>query len=133
MAGPVFWIARRPRDEAMKEYVTQIISAQAEPEDRRHALDHKGAVDVAYILPGVARFRTNIFHSREKFAMVMRRIVDQDSEFRRSEPSPHGGRDGRSSSRNRHRFRHDRVGQIDDAGGDHRQDQPHPLRTNHHR
>ena len=64
-----------PTAEAMKEYVDQIIAAQGEPEDRRHALDHKGAVDVAYILPGAARFRTNIFHSRQKFAVVMRRIV----------------------------------------------------------
>jgi len=64
-----------PTAEAMKEYVDQIIKAQGEPEDRRHTLDHKGAVDVAYILPGAARFRTNIFHSREKFAVVMRRIV----------------------------------------------------------
>ncbi len=70
-----------PTAEAMKEYVDQIISGQAEPEDRRHTLDHKGAVDVAYILPGVARFRTNIFHSREKFAVVMRRIVAKIPNF----------------------------------------------------
>jgi twitching motility protein PilT len=70
-----------PTAEAMKEYVNQIIGAQAEPEDRRHTLDHKGAVDVAYIMPGVARFRTNIFHSREKFAVVMRRIVAKIPSF----------------------------------------------------
>lgn len=70
-----------PTAEAMKEYVDQLISTQGEPEDRRHTLDHKGAVDVAYILPGVARFRTNIFHSREKFAIVMRRIVAKIPNF----------------------------------------------------
>ena len=64
-----------PAHEAMKEYVNQIIAAQGEPEDRRHTLDHRGAVDVAYLMPGLARFRTNIFHSREKYAVVMRRIV----------------------------------------------------------
>jgi twitching motility protein PilT len=64
-----------PTHEAMKEYVNQIIAAQGEPEDRRHTLDHRGAVDVAYLMPGIARFRTNIFHSREKYAVVMRRIV----------------------------------------------------------
>jgi len=64
-----------PTAEAMKEYVNQIMAGQGEPEDRRHTLDHRGAVDVAYILPNVARFRTNIFHSREKYAVVMRRIV----------------------------------------------------------
>jgi twitching motility protein PilT len=64
-----------PTAEAMKEYVNQIMSTQGEPEDRRHTLDHRGAVDVAYLLAGLARFRTNIFHSREKYAIVMRRIV----------------------------------------------------------
>lgn len=64
-----------PTDELMKEYVDTIIAAQGEPEDRRHQLEHRGSVDVAYSLPGAARFRTNIFHSREKYAIVMRRIV----------------------------------------------------------
>ncbi|MGD0464116.1 MAG: PilT/PilU family type 4a pilus ATPase [Tepidisphaeraceae bacterium] len=70
-----------PTDEAMKEYVDQIIKSQGEPADRRHTLDHKGAVDVAYLLPNVARFRTNIFHSREKYAIVMRRIVAKIPQF----------------------------------------------------
>ena len=64
-----------PADAAMKEYVDTIMKAQGEEADRRHTLEHKGAVDVAYSLPGVARFRTNIFHSREMYEIVMRRIV----------------------------------------------------------
>ena len=35
-------------DDAMKEYVDQILNAQAEPDEKRHILEHKGAVDVAY-------------------------------------------------------------------------------------
>jgi twitching motility protein PilT len=70
-----------PNDEAMKEYVDQIMNSQAEPADKRNILDHKGAVDVAYILPNVARFRTNVFHSREKYAIVMRRIVAKIPDF----------------------------------------------------
>jgi twitching motility protein PilT len=70
-----------PTDEIMKEYVDSIIQAQGEPEDRRHQLEHKGSVDVAYSLPGQARFRTNIFHSREKYAIVMRRIVTKIPNF----------------------------------------------------
>ena len=68
-------------DEWMKEYVDQVLASQSEPEERRHILDHKGSVDVAYALPGVARFRTNIFHSKEKFAIVMRRIVTKIPNF----------------------------------------------------
>src|SRR5439155_1125072 len=40
-----------------------------------HILEHKGSVDVAYNVPGMARFRTSIFHSREKLAITMRRII----------------------------------------------------------
>jgi twitching motility protein PilT len=68
-------------DEAMKEYVNQILDKQQDPADKRHILEHKGAVDVAYALEGQARFRTNIFHSRERYALVMRRIVTKIPQF----------------------------------------------------
>src|SRR5438034_298588 len=58
-----------PNDETMKEYVDAIMNSQQEPADKRSILEHKGAVDVAYSVPGLARFRTNIFHSREKLAI----------------------------------------------------------------
>ncbi|HWP40769.1 MAG TPA: PilT/PilU family type 4a pilus ATPase [Tepidisphaeraceae bacterium] len=70
-----------PDDEAMKEYVDTILNAQGEPQDRRHTLEHRGSVDVAYTLPGQARFRTSIFHSREKYAITMRRIVTKIPSF----------------------------------------------------
>jgi twitching motility protein PilT len=68
-------------DDVMKEYVDQIISRQQEAKERRDLLEHKGSVDVAYSLPGLARFRTNIFHSRERLALVMRRIVTKIPNF----------------------------------------------------
>jgi len=68
-------------DDSMKEYVDTIINAQAEPPEKRGLLEHKGSVDLAYALPGLARFRTNIFHSRERYAIVMRRIVTKIPNF----------------------------------------------------
>ena len=68
-------------DDAMQEYVNQIINRQQEPKEKRDLLEHKGSVDIAYSLPGMARFRTNIFHSRERLAMVMRRIVTKIPNF----------------------------------------------------
>ena len=69
-------------DEDMKEYVDQIMTAQAEPAEKKHILEHKGSVDVAYGMPGKeARFRTSIFHSRERLAVVMRRIVTKIPNF----------------------------------------------------
>ncbi len=70
-----------PNNDLMKEYVDTILNSQADPKDKRDALEHKGAVDVAYSLAGQARFRTNIFHSREKYAIVMRRIVTKIPNF----------------------------------------------------
>ena len=68
-------------DDAMKEYVDQILNRQQEADEKRGLLEHKGSVDVAYALPGLARFRTNIFHSRERLALVMRRIVTKIPNF----------------------------------------------------
>jgi twitching motility protein PilT len=68
-------------DEAMKEYVDTIMKAQGEPQEKRNILEHKGSVDVAFPLPGIARFRTSIFHSRERYAIVMRRIVTKIPNF----------------------------------------------------
>ncbi|HEY1629334.1 MAG TPA: PilT/PilU family type 4a pilus ATPase [Tepidisphaeraceae bacterium] len=70
-----------PTDDAMKEYVEQILSNVGESAKKRETLENRGAVDVAYSMPGVARFRTNIFHSREKFAIVMRQIVTKIPNF----------------------------------------------------
>src|SRR6476660_8394213 len=57
-----------PNDEIMKEYVDQMINSQAEPQEKRHLLEHKGAVDIAYSVNGLERFRKNILKSREKKA-----------------------------------------------------------------
>jgi twitching motility protein PilT len=69
-------------DDDMKEYVEQIMQSQAEPAEKKHILEHKGSVDVAYGMPTKeARFRTSIFHSRERLAIVMRRIVTKIPKF----------------------------------------------------
>src|SRR5829696_9809756 len=69
-------------DDDMKEYVEQIMQSQAEPDEKKQILEHKGSVDVAYGMPTKeARFRTSIFHSRERLAVVMRRIVTKIPRF----------------------------------------------------
>src|SRR5215211_1907536 len=59
-------------EQQMEEFVKQLVP---DPEKAK-MLHDKGALDVAYSMgPGQPRFRTNVFHSREKYAIVMRRIV----------------------------------------------------------
>jgi len=67
-----------PDDDLMDEYVRDIVH---DP-DKLSLLEQKGAVDVAYTHPDVgARFRTNVFHSRTKYAIVMRRIITKIPNF----------------------------------------------------
>jgi len=79
---PMIRVDGRPRfldcpemtDEQMNDFV-EVLLKDKDP-DRLETLHHKGATDIAYQMPDrSARFRTNIFHSRERFAIVMRRIV----------------------------------------------------------
>jgi twitching motility protein PilT len=70
-----------PDDAQMKKIVDEILDAQDDPADKRSILEHKGSVDVAYALPSQARFRTSIFHSRSKYAIVMRRIITKIPNF----------------------------------------------------
>ena len=67
-----------PDDDLMDEYVRDIVH---DP-DKMSLLEQKGAVDVAFTTPEVsARFRTNVFHSRTKYAIVMRRIITKIPNF----------------------------------------------------
>ena len=62
----------------MKEYVDYLLKDPA----RREMFERDGAVDLAYLMPDEsARFRTNVFHSRERFAIVMRRIENKIPNF----------------------------------------------------
>ncbi len=65
-------------DEQMLEFVNQMLT---DP-DKKKILHDKGAIDLAYAMPDKsARFRVNIFHSRERYAIVMRRIVTKIPKF----------------------------------------------------
>src|SRR5665213_1103248 len=63
-------------DDLMLEYVNEICKSQSSGAEKREILEKRGSVDLAFPMPDKsARFRTNIFHSKEKYAIVMRRIV----------------------------------------------------------
>jgi twitching motility protein PilT len=65
-------------DSQMTEYMDLMIK----DDGQRRTLKEKGSVDLAYAMPdGSARFRVSIFHSRGKYAIVMRRIVTKIPSF----------------------------------------------------
>jgi twitching motility protein PilT len=83
---PMIRVDGRPRylavpeltDQQMTEYTNEVFR---DP-NKRAIFEKRGAVDLAYAMPDKsARFRTNVFHSRERFALVMRRIVTKIPNF----------------------------------------------------
>ena len=65
-------------DEQISEFVKQI----CQDPDKWTDLTHRGAVDLAYAMAdGQSRFRVSIFHSRQRYAIVMRRIITQIPNF----------------------------------------------------
>jgi twitching motility protein PilT len=69
-----------PPNEWMAEYVETLMHGQEH--EKRNILEHKGAVDLSYAMQdGGGRFRVNIFHSRQKLAIVMRRIITKIPNF----------------------------------------------------
>lgn len=68
-----------PPDAKSMEKMVRLLVPDKEKWD---ILEHKGAVDVAYSVSDLAaRFRTNVFHSRGRYAIVMRRIVAKIPDF----------------------------------------------------
>ena len=66
-------------DEVMDAYVAELLGKDT---DRRHILETRGAVDLSFAMrTGEARFRVNIYHSRQKYAIVMRRIITKIPNF----------------------------------------------------
>ncbi|HEX2972391.1 MAG TPA: PilT/PilU family type 4a pilus ATPase [Tepidisphaeraceae bacterium] len=65
-------------DDQMSEIVRHLIK----DEERWNTLEQKGACDLSYALAdGSTRFRVNIFHSRQHYAIAMRRIVTKIPNF----------------------------------------------------
>jgi twitching motility protein PilT len=65
-------------DDQMTEFAKQLFPDT----DREAIFEKRGAVDVSYAMAdGTARFRCNIFHSRTKLAITMRRIITRIPDF----------------------------------------------------
>ncbi len=75
---PKFLDAPAPSNDTMHEYLSVLIRDQ----EHWDTLKERGAVDLSYAMPDKsARFRVNIFHSRQKYAVVLRRIITKIPNF----------------------------------------------------
>ena len=99
---------------------------------QKHRFEENLELDLSFGIKGLARFRANIFNQRGATAAVYRQIPYEILGFK--ELGTSAGRRGslREAARPRARHRPDRLGQVDDAGRDDRQDQPREAPAHHH-
>ena len=86
-------------------------------------------LDFAYAVPGVARFRVNCFFQRGAISAAFRLIPHEIPTLDELNLPPDPARADPEAARLRPRHGPDRLGQVDDAGGDDRRDQLASART----
>ena len=91
-----------------------------------------GEADFSYALPGVSRFRVNVFKQRGAISIVCRAIPFEIRSIDELGLPEVVRSAGRRAARDRPRHRHHRLGQEHDAGGDDRPHQPDPGAAHHH-
>ena len=94
--------------------------------DQRQRLETDWQIDLAYSIPGKARFRVNAYFQRASLGAAFR-LIPQDMPSLDDLGAAAGAR-GLHQEAARLRARHgpDRLGQVDDARGDARPDQRDP-------
>jgi twitching motility protein PilT len=67
-------ILRRLEGNRLTPQDTQLLASQIMPPDRRGWLEQKKETDFALSVPGVGRFRANVFYQRGSITLVLRRV-----------------------------------------------------------
>ena len=93
-------------------------------DDQRKRFENNQQLDFAYAIPGVARFRVNCFFQRGSVSAAFRLVPQEIPALDSLGRAAGAARADRETARLRPRHRPDRLGQVDDAGGDDRRDQP---------
>ena len=89
-------------------------------------------IDIAYSVPGLGRFRCNIFQQRGTVGLVLRVIPARIQSHPRADAAAGAREDLRGAPRPGALHRHHRLGQVDHARGDDRLHQRQPHRAHHH-
>jgi twitching motility protein PilT len=65
---------RRLEGDRLRSEDTERVAMSVVPRDRRHLLEAKKETDFALTIPGVGRFRANVFYQRGAISIVLRRV-----------------------------------------------------------
>ena len=98
-------------------------------EQQKH-FEIKRQIDISYSIPGLARFRVNVYFQRESLGAAFR-LIPAELKTLEQLGLPPVLKTSREAARPRPRHGPDRLGQVDDARGDDRRDQPHARRPHH--
>jgi len=82
-AGLLVPVELEPHFEKLTPFQTEIFALNLINQDRRlmEALVASGSCDLSYELPGIARFRVNIFSQRGQYSIVLRKLETQIPTF----------------------------------------------------
>ena len=100
--------------------------------EQQKRLEIERQIDVAHHVPGVARFRVNIFFQRDCVGRLVPPDPSSDPDPRGARPAGEPARARRPAARAGARDRADRLRQVDDARVADRRDQPHPAGAHPH-
>lgn len=78
-AGQLVPVELRPHFEKLTPFQTEIFALNLINQDHRllESLIKEGSCDLSYELPGIARFRVNIFSQRGHYSIVLRKLETQ--------------------------------------------------------
>ncbi len=82
-AGVLLPVDFEPHFEKLTPFQTEVFALNLINQDRRlmDALINEGSCDLSYELPGIARFRVNIFSQRGQYSIVLRKLETQIPSF----------------------------------------------------
>jgi len=82
-AGILLPVDFEPHFEKLTPFQTEVFALNLINQDRRlmDALINEGSCDLSYELPGIARFRVNIFSQRGQYSLVLRKLETQIPSF----------------------------------------------------
>jgi len=82
-AGVLLPVDFEPHFEKLTPFQTEVFALNLINQDRRlmDALINEGSCDLSYELPGIARFRVNIFSQRGQYSLVLRKLETQIPSF----------------------------------------------------
>lgn len=78
-AGVLVPVDLEPHFEKLTPFQTEVFALNLINQDRRliEALIKEGSCDLSYELPGIARFRVNVFSQRGQYSIVLRKLETQ--------------------------------------------------------